>query len=259
MLLLQNYLKKYTTISSAFIDDFFSLYNHKTLDTDFVINLENLAKWLQAIKNSLKETLTKSYTKDVDYTIEKSSEKTNGRPREIIMLTPDCMKRLCMLSRTKKAEEVRTYFIKLEKHIDQYKNELFEKYEHNQKPQIKSTKEGVIYVMQSDLNLSGVYKIGKTTDFKSRMKTHQSSHEDNIKVKLVYKTEFIDDVEKCLKQYMREKQYKKYKEFYEIDIDIIKKMIDICNNVSLVAKKTINNKNFKGGYFIYIDKDIKNN
>ena len=40
---------------------------------------------------------------------------------EEITITPDCMKRMCMLSTTKKAEDVRTYFIKIEKLIDKYK------------------------------------------------------------------------------------------------------------------------------------------
>lgn len=252
---LSEYLKKYSTISSKFIDDFFSLYDHKTLDTDFVINLDKLAVWLKAIKGSLKETLMKSYTKDVDYKVEKQIENKKGRPNEIIMLTPDCMKRLCMLSRTKNAEEVRTYFIELEKHIDKYKNIIFEKYEINQKPLPKSENEGVIYVLQTNLNLPGVYKIGKTTDFKKRMRTHQSSHDDNIKVKIVFKTDFIDEVEHCLKYYMREKKYRKYKEFYQVDTDIIKKMLKECDKMSISSRKTINGKQHSGGYFIYIDKE----
>jgi hypothetical protein len=40
---LKDYLKKYTVVSSNFIDDFFSLYDRKTTSTDFVINLETLA------------------------------------------------------------------------------------------------------------------------------------------------------------------------------------------------------------------------
>jgi len=252
---LPEYLKKYSTISSKFIDDFFSLYDHKTLDTDFVINLDILALWLKGIKGSLKETLMKSYTEGVDYQVNKKFENKKGRPHEIIMLTPDCMKRLCMLSRTEKAEEVRTYFIELEKHIDKYKNIIFEKYEINQKTIPKSENEGVIYVLQTDLNLPGVYKIGKTTDFKKRMRTHQTSHDDNIKVKIVFKTDFIDEVEHCLKYYMREKQYRKYKEFYQVDTDIIKKMLKECDRMSVSSRKTINSKSHKGGYFIYIDKE----
>ena len=118
---LQNYLKKFSTIDNKFIDDFFSLYKYDTKDSEFVINLDILIKWLNALKGSLKETLVKSYTKDIDYKIIKNNQGKNGRPSDIIMLTPDCMNRLCMVSRTKKAEEVRTYFIELEKHINQYK------------------------------------------------------------------------------------------------------------------------------------------
>lgn len=252
---LAEYLKKYSTISSKFIDDFFSLYNHKTLDTDFVINLDNLAKWLKGVKSNIKDTLKQSYTLNVDYSIVKQKNTNAGRPNEIIMLTPDCMKRLCMLSRTKNAEEVRTYFIELEKHIDKYKNIIFEKYEINQKPIPKSENEGVIYVLQTDLNLSGVYKIGKTSDFKKRMRTHQSSHDDNIKVKIVFKTDFIDEVEHCLNYYMRDKKYRKYKEFYQVDTDIIKNMLKDCDRMSVSSRKTINGKKHIGGYFIYIDKE----
>jgi hypothetical protein len=251
---LAEYLKKYSTISSKFIDDFFSLYNYKTLDTDFVINLDKLAIWLKAIKGSLKETLMASYTKDVDYKVEKQLENKKGRPNEIIMLTPDCMKRLIMLSKTKKAEEVRTYFIELEKHIDKYKNVIFEKYEGNLKPIPKSENEGVIYVLQSNLNLPGVYKIGKTNDFKSRIKTHHSSLDDNVRVKIIFRTDYIDEVEHCMKYYMKDKQYRKYKEFYQVDADIIKKMLKECDKMSVVARKTISGKDQKGGYFIYVDK-----
>lgn len=49
-----------------------------------------------------------------------------GRPNEKVLLTGDCFKRLCMLSRTSKAEEVRSYFLALEKHIDKYKNHVIE-------------------------------------------------------------------------------------------------------------------------------------
>ena len=63
MLLLQEYLKKYSTISSKFIDDFFSLYDRDTDQSDFVINLLILAKWLMTTKGELKKTLLNSYTK----------------------------------------------------------------------------------------------------------------------------------------------------------------------------------------------------
>jgi phage anti-repressor protein len=246
---LQNYLKKFSTIDDDFIDDFFSLYKYNTKENEFVINLESLVKWLGAIKGSLKETLINSYVKDVDYKVEAIKHGNNGRPAETIMLTPDCMKHLCMLSRTKKAKKVREYFVELEKHIDQYKDVIIERYMSNHTPQQVETKGGVIYLLNTDLNLPGIYKIGKTTDFKARLKTHQSSTVDNIKVVKVYKTEDIDNVEKCLKQYLKEKQYKKYKEFYQVDKEIVSKLFKVCNKTTLAARNILHLCTFKTPFY----------
>ena len=125
---LQDYLKKFSLINKKFIDDFFSLYKYDTKDTEFVIDLEVLTDWLGAAKATIKDTLKKSYSKNIDYTVKVIKTGANGRPSEKVMLTPDCMKRLCMVSKTKKAEEVRSYFIELEKHIDKYKDIIVEKY-----------------------------------------------------------------------------------------------------------------------------------
>ncbi len=104
-----NFLKKYSNISNNFIDDFFSLYTVKTSKNDFVINLENVAKWLKTNRKELKKTLLRSYIKDVDYVIIK--KQTKGRPYEETFITSECFKRLCMLSRSEKAEQVFTFEI----------------------------------------------------------------------------------------------------------------------------------------------------
>ena len=36
---IKDFLKKYTSISNIFIEDFFNLYNYNTSETDFVIQL----------------------------------------------------------------------------------------------------------------------------------------------------------------------------------------------------------------------------
>ena len=48
--------------------------------------------------------------------------KHGGQNKEIILLTSDCFKLLCLRSKTKKAELVRKYYIELEKLIDEYKD-----------------------------------------------------------------------------------------------------------------------------------------
>jgi hypothetical protein len=71
MITLQSFLKKYSSISNTFIDDFFSLYTNNTTDNDLVINFDNLVKWLHMRKDNLKKTLISSYIKNIDYKIKK--------------------------------------------------------------------------------------------------------------------------------------------------------------------------------------------
>ena len=153
-----DFLKKYSTINSKFIDDFFGLHEYKIDLTQIYINFDLVCKWLKSRKADLKSTLTKSYIRNVDYTIKKGKS-TGGRPLEIINLSFDCFRRMCMLSRTKKAEEVRSYFIDIEKHINKYKDYIIEALnkkvdilDNNQKPKI-DVQSGVFYVLKTDLGI----------------------------------------------------------------------------------------------------------
>ena len=238
---LQDYLKKYSTINNTFIDDFFGLYDVQTSQNDYIINLNTICKWLKSRKETLKSTLTTTYIKNIDYKISKGSS-TGGRPSEIITLTPECFKRLAMLSKTKKAEEVRTYFIQLEKHIDKYKNYIIEALnkkvgvmQNNQKP-IVDNREGTVYVLKTDLDIENLYRIGKTKSFKSRISVHNSTHFNNVEIAFIFDTKNIDEVEACLKVLLKSKQYRKRKEFYEVDINIIKDLLEGCEKLSLKAK-----------------------
>ena len=82
MISLQEFLKKYSSISNKFIDDFFSLYTINTDDTEFVIDFEILVKWLNIRKDNLKKTLERTYTKNIDYKINIIKSSGKGRPTE---------------------------------------------------------------------------------------------------------------------------------------------------------------------------------
>jgi phage anti-repressor protein len=250
------------TISSKFIDDFFGLHQFKIDFNEVYIDFDLIVKWLKTRKSDLKSTLVNTYVKKIDYTVEKGKS-TGGRPSEIIKLSFDCFRRLCMLSKTKKAEEVRTYFIEIEKHLNKYKDHLIDilnkkigVLENNQKPVI-NTKKGVIYVLQTDLEIKDIYKIGKSKAFKNRIKTHNSSHVDNVKIKLIFETNNIDAVEGCLKSLLKQYQYKKRKEFYQVDLDLIKELLKGCEGLTLIRKNNNNKKINKqlGGFFVYLVKD----
>jgi phage anti-repressor protein len=260
MISLQDFLKKYSSISNTFIDDFFSLYTIETTDNDIVINFNKLVNWLNIRKDSLKRTLIETYIKNIDYKINKIKSITAGKPKEEIIITTDCCKRLCMLSKTKKAEEVRTYFIEVEKLMNKYKNYIIDNLnkkvnilENNQKP-IPNNKSGIIYILKTDHDILNLYKLGKTKKFKERIRTHNSSHIDNVDIVHIYETNYIDEVEKCLKNVLSTKQYRKRKEFYQIDLDVLKELIQTCDKMSLKVRKSNKNIKQKGGYFIMFDK-----
>ena len=260
---LQDYLKKTSSISSAFIDDFFSLYDKNTTVTDFVIDLDVISKWLSSKKYHLKDTLKTTYMLDVDYIV-KNEKSTGGRPNEKVLLTSDCFKRLCMLSRTEKAEDVRSYFLDLEKHIDKYKNYIMEgltrkveMYEKELKPQPKAPEKGLIYVLKMNNVTDDIYRIGKTTNFKNRISVHQTSNPIKIETVFMYETDMINEVEKCLRMMLEGTNYRKNKDFYEIDLNIIKQLIEECECMKLNVK--LNGKNIKNEKCRYFIKIWKNN
>lgn len=260
----QEYLKRYTTISNKFINDFCGLYNVKTTNNDFIINLDKIASWLGSLKKHIKKTLIETYQENIDYKIKLMPPSGRGRPSEEIMLTSSCAKRISMMSRTPNAEQVREYFLQLEAHLDKYKNHIINAlnkqisgYKKELKPQEEIPTTGAIYVLKTTEELEDVYKIGRTQNFKERLKTHQSSHPDKIEIAFVYETENIEQVEGCLKDALKSKGYRKRKEFYEVDGDILKELIVQCDCMHLrLRKKTKNIKYANCRYIIHIAKNM---
>ena len=226
----------------------FSLYNYKTSENDLIINFDILCNWLSMRKDVLKRTLERTYTKDIDYKLNIIKLSGKGRPYEEIFITPDCMKRICMLSTTEKAEEVRTYFIKIEKLLDKYKeiiiddlNKKIDILERNQKPKVNPSK-GVIYVVKTSKTIEDMFKIGKSKKFLKRLLSHNSVEPDDIEIIMLYETDNIKQVEKCVKNALLTKQYRKRKEIYQVDVDIIKEVIESCDNIINKVNKTKKSK-----------------
>ena len=68
----------------------------------FNIDLNVLSNWLGMRKTNLFRTLIKTYRQDIDYIFlsQSQSGSNGGRPRKNIMITVECCKRLCMLSKS---------------------------------------------------------------------------------------------------------------------------------------------------------------
>ena len=146
----------------------------------------------------------------MDYTISKSKPSNAGRSNETILISISCFKRICMNSNTEKGGEVRKYYEQIEKLLNKYKNHIIESLqkkvdilENNQKPK-HNPKKGVIYFIRSHLEPDNVFKLGKSKKFKSRYLFHS----DDLEVVLIFESDYIDDVEDCMKVALRSKQYR---------------------------------------------------
>lgn len=89
-------------------------------EIEFPVNFDDAWQWLEySEKSKAKRALLNcGFTENVDYNIDISGElRPQGgfSNREIIFLTVDCFKQLCMMSGTEKGKEVRLYFLKCEK------------------------------------------------------------------------------------------------------------------------------------------------
>lgn len=53
---------------------------------------------------------------------------------------------------------------------------------------------------------------------------------------------FIEAVESCIKKAVREHQYRKYKEIYEIDLDVLKRVMTMCTDFTNEMQKFVTSK-----------------
>ena len=154
---LENFLIENSDINKKFITDFFG-FQKKTLYSKydpFVIDLEDIAFWLESRKTTLKETLSLQYSKNIDFIVINNLKQDNmqqtlkqgGHNKKLVLLTSDCFKMLCMRSKTEKADKVRKYYIELEKLINKYKDIIIEQ------------KDNKIKILENDLK-KDIYPLG---------------------------------------------------------------------------------------------------
>ena len=123
-----DFMKKYSTISHDFLDNYYKLINYQIdeVTDEKIIDLNDVIKWLNIQKHSAKDTLVKSYKKEIDYTILKIKKKegSGGHNKEIIKITANCFKKICQFTKSKKGNEVREYFIQVESLLNKFKNDI---------------------------------------------------------------------------------------------------------------------------------------
>ena len=270
---------QFSTIPHKFVKDFFIIAKEEYTDNEIIINFEIICEWLNVNKSDLKKILVNNFEENFDYIIEKKKKKqlnSNGANiYEEILITPNCFKEICMISQSQNAKQVRKYFLAMEKLIKIYfiniKEEMYKKIgilENNQKPKVNISG-GVIYILKALNTDVTLYKLGKTSNLKDRLNTYNTGNANDIEPLFILQVNDIDSVESCVKQACKKYQYRKYKEVYEIDVNVLKEVMSDCNEfVNKMAYK-LQDKNEKkklkshisrmkkkiDKYFIYISKN----
>ena len=247
---MEEFLKKFSDVPNKFIEDFYSIAKEEYRENDFAIDFDQVVNWLNVTKGHLKRLLVDNFEEEYDFVIEKEKVKhrTGASIRENIFLTSNCFKELCMLSRTEKAKQVRKYFISMENLIKRYhemiKERLYQKVgllTKNQKPKTK-VKGGVVYILEAQNSDVTLFKIGKTKDLKNRLNTYNSGLANELEPVFIIEVRDIDGVEACIKRAVKEHQYRKYKEIYEIDLDVLKQVMTMCTDFTNEMQKFVTSK-----------------
>jgi hypothetical protein len=194
------------TQQQLFISSFYCCLNYNQTN-DFIIDLDNIWKWLEfSQKDNAKRLLEKFFKIDIDYKIIQNDRQQKGRGghnKEKIMLNIKTFKLFCLKAGTKKADEIHDYFIKLEEILQQtiaeecieLKNQLQqikENSEENQKQTQKldrekmllkefGTKGALIYIIKVKSFENGEYivKIGESRrGVLGRYNEHKSHYEE---------------------------------------------------------------------------------
>ena len=178
--------------------------------------------------------------KNIDYILmrvaphkSKTTTKINGRPVIKVLLTIDCFKLLCMHSKTAKSEEVRKYYLELEKLVDEYKDyiintqeEKIRNLEYELNPDKLSTG-SYFYVYE----IGEYYCIGATKNLKLRFQTHNSSHPHSIRPIIQLKTNNPFKLETCVNNLLNQYRLKKNKDFFKVDFLTLLNAIIDCGDI----------------------------
>ncbi len=138
-LLLEKLQENFSTFEQQLFVASFYCYLNYDKNTDFVVDLDHVWKWLGFTQKVTAKTMIETNFKlDVDYKIVTSDDsdddqlphspdksgsdkpkKHGGHNKQTIKLTIRCFKLLCLKSQTKKAGEIHEYYMKMEETLHQ--------------------------------------------------------------------------------------------------------------------------------------------
>jgi len=174
-----------------FVTSFYCYLNYN-IKTDFVVDLDNIWKWIGfSVKIKAKILLEKNFIENIDYKIihdkEINKKGSGGHNKETIMLTIKTFKLLCIKASTKKADEIHEYFIKLEEILQ----EVIAEESNDLKKELENKNNELLYQKKlSELEKSQLLKEQKELleIEKDKLLKEQKELADQEKYKLLEKT-----------------------------------------------------------------------
>jgi hypothetical protein len=258
------------TQQQMFVASFYCYLNYDS-QNDYVIDLDNIWKWLGfSTKQKAKDLLEKQFTINNDYkktlsTLVKQSPHTKGgQNKELFLLNIITFKKFCLKTGTKKADEIHDFFIKLEKFMhdiikeesDELRLQLDKKNIEFQTniEKIEKEKDAIrekTLLEQFTKNVQCVYygsidniscnnekliKFGNSNNLKNRIKCHKDTYE-NFTLINAFKVENKLQIENAIKENGQ--------------------LNERLRTITIKNKKFVELLNMEGLSFIELDKIIK--
>ena len=252
--IIDNFIKFVTKQKCIVPIDFIKKYYILTINN--FVSFSDCLFWLNIERDNLIKTLKISYKEGIDYfEISKNEDndliilatlintKVNNR-RKYYKLTIDCFKKISMSSNSKIGKLTKKYYIEMERIVKDFSNqELLKLEKENQKLKrnlnpIHISKKKGIYVWHYNDELQ--YRIGSGQDLNRRIRQHNSSHADNVIIDYHLETNCYKDLENIILKLLDNKRYRHNKDFFDCDINIIKKTIIIVNKLLLKLRNNCN-------------------
>lgn len=222
---LKNFLKTYTAIREEFIDEYYEFYEMCEKNI-YGIHLDKVIEYLEIVKKEkFYKRFRDNYIINEDYIIVKNNGKAKrGEKLVNYFIKLDVFEKICMMSKSKKANSVRDYFIILRKLIYYYKNNIH-------KMIIKNVLDGsnkCIYIIMVNKN-KNIFKIGKTEkNFRERMRQYVTGSDLHPDIKFILLVDDPKHVEDCVKTILSKNHYRGTQEIYKISLHNLKNVIFKC-------------------------------
>lgn len=185
-------------------------------------------------------------------------ENRGGRNRIDYFITVDCFKHVCMRSSSKKGQEVRTYFIELDNFVSIYTQRIVEgllKKLNKLEKKERQDGSGWIYIFRAG---GKVMKIGHTDNLAHRFSGYNTGRAKDVKPLFTFETKNRKKAEDCVKAFCKAKRFKKRRKLYEVDEDIVHRIMGMCKkvgDVQLEGDETWSAKERGSYYVMFANKD----